>query len=457
MLSESVRSHQRVALPDLTRQSADAATLATLFTLCLMIIPARFVIRGISFSVTPANIIGLLMGVCWLCAQFTATLGAAKGRTPVRTALNFYTVATLVCYAAAGLDYLPNDERNFTDHTLVIALGFLGAAYAICDGARRIDRLDLVLKTIAVGGAVLGFIGLCQFMINLDLTTYLRIPGLRATSMGVAVISRDSQHRVASTTGHPIEFGVVCSMLLPLAIHYGAQARQKGLPYLRWWVCGALIASGEATSVSRSAVLTLLAVGFVLFLGWPSIRRLRAAIVVLVAIGVVGATTRGLLSTIYKLFANASNDSSVQVRTHRYAQAAQEISKHLWFGRGAGTWYFPKYNAFDNQYIMSMVETGLLGTASLVIIYVVGIYAAIRARRLSQDPKIRDLGLTLAAALCSPLVGAATFDMLTFAIVTGLSFLLIGSSGALMRISAAESQTRLAWSRGLFRRLWRRG
>lgn len=62
-------------------------------------------------------------------------------------------------------------------------------------------------------------------------------------------------------------------------------------------------------------------------------------------------------------------------------------------------------------------------------------------RHLSTDPGARDLGLTLAACLVVPLIGAATFDLLSFATVTGLSFLLVGAAGSLLR-DAVETARR---------------
>jgi O-antigen ligase len=414
-------------------QRADAATLVCLLAITLMIFPGRLVLRGIPFSLTPANLVSLLAGMCWLCAQCTVTLGVAKGRVPVRTAVFLFVVATLATYGYVNAGFLPADERGFADHRLVLNLALVGLAVSVCDGVRTLERLDLVLKTVVVAGAVMGVVGACQFLLKLDLTTYLALPGLRYTFEDSAVLSRGAQNRVASTTGHPIEFGVVCSMVLPLAAHYGFQAQERGRPALRWWLCAASIASGLFFSVSRSAVLTVGAMGFVLFLGWPGRRRLQALIAAMLSLGVMKLMSPGLINTIYNLFAKANQDSSVQVRAHRYTQAAKEISSHLWLGRGDGTWYFPKYNAFDNQYIMSMVQTGVIGTVAFVVLFVCGIYSAARARYLAFDTRTRDLSLTLAACLLVPLVGAITFDLLAFSTVTGLSFLLLGASGALLR------------------------
>ncbi|HEY9522170.1 MAG TPA: O-antigen ligase family protein [Thermopolyspora sp.] len=436
----------------LTIRRADGATLVTLLIMALMLIPARLVFRGIPLSLTPANLLGLVCGLCWLCAQFTTTLGVAKGRTPVRTAVFVYATGMLATYGYATYGYLPSDELNFADHALVLIMANVGIALAVCDGVRGGERLDLVLKAVVVAGAVIGFIGVVQYVLKFDLTRYLALPGLRYTSEDSSLLERYDVSRVASTTGHPIEFGVVCAMMLPLAVHYGYRTREIGRPSLRWWVCAALIGMGLMFSVSRSAVLATGAVGLVLFVGWPGRRRAQALLLGVLFLAAVRVIAPGLLGTLYDLFANIGNDSSIQYRTHDYTIAATEIGKHLWLGRGAGTWYSPKYAVFDNTYILSTVETGVLGVAAIVGMFLAAIYSAALARHRSEDPGVRDLALTLAACLVAPVVTAATFDLLSFATVTGVSFLLIGATGSLLR-TVTESDTRPAARAHWFRRI----
>ncbi|XVQ86744.1 O-antigen ligase family protein [Microbispora siamensis] len=418
------------------RRRADGATLAALFALSLLIIPARLVLKGLPLSLTPANILSLLAGMCWLCAQFTITLGVAKGRTPVRTALFCYALALTATYGVASYGYLPGDELKLSDHALVLVLASVGIALAVCDGVRTPERLDFLLKTVVAGGAVIAVIGALQFVADFDLTQHLVLPGLRFATEGGPVDMRDSMRRVAATTGHPIEFGVLCSMLLPLAVHYGFRG---GRGAWRWWLCAGLIGMGLLFSVSRSAVLGVAVVGIVLLFGWPMRRRIQALIVTAVFLVMAKLAFPGLLNTLYGLFANAGADSSVQYRTHDYEVAATEVAKHLWLGRGIGTWYAPKYQVFDNQYILTAVESGIIGIVVFVGLFFCGIYSAMRARRLSADPAPRDLGLTLAACLVVPLVGSATFDLLSFATVSGVAFLLIGASGALLRSARREA------------------
>jgi O-antigen ligase len=351
-------------------------------------------------------------------------------------------VALTATYGVASYGYLPADELKLSDHALVLVLANVGIALAVCDGVRGVRRIDLLLKTLVVGGALIAVIGALQFLADLDLTKYLALPGLRFATEGGPVDMRDSLRRVAATTGHPIEFGVLCAMLLPLAAHYGFTAKERGQPALRWWLCTALIAMGLLFSVSRSAVLGVGVVGIILFCGWPMRRKVQALIVTALFLAAAKVAVPGLLNTLYELFANAGFDSSVQYRTHDYAVAAAEISRHLWLGRGIGTWYAPKYQVFDNQYILSTVESGIIGIAAYVALFVCGVYSAMRARHLSADPGTRDLGLTLAACLVVPLTGSATFDLLSFATVAGVAFLLIGASGALLRTARTEAALR---------------
>ncbi|WP_310742075.1 O-antigen ligase family protein [Microbispora sp. H13382] len=423
------------------RRRADGATLVCLFALALLLIPARLVLRGLPMSLTLADVLALLLLLVWLLAQFTTTLGAAKGANPVRTAIFAYGMAFLTCYGFASLGYLPSDELNLADHSLVLFAGYVGLVLVMCDGVRGRDRLDFVLKTVVVAGAIVSVVAACQYLLEFDPTTYMSLPGFRHTSVEgtETVMSRADLRRVAATLGHPIEFGVFCSMVLPFAAHFALQARDRGEPWRRWWLCAALIAAGLMFSVSRSAVLGMVVVGAVLFTGWPLRRCLVSLGALAVFLGLMKVAAPGLLGTFYNLFANAGSDDSILYRTHDYPFALTEVTKHPLFGRGIGTWYPYKHQVFDNQYLLSLVETGVVGVVAFVGVIVCGVVVALRARRLSGDPNVRNLALTIAACLLVPLVGAATFDLLSYPGVTSLMFLLIGAAGALLRALKAEN------------------
>jgi O-antigen ligase len=416
---------------------ADGATLVTLFVV-LLIIPSTLVISKLPLSLAPTDVMALFIGLCWLCAQLTNTLGVAKGRNAIRTMVFLYVCSVLATYGVAAYGYLPPDELNLADHAIVLALASASLTLGVCDGVRGHQRLDLVLKTIAVMGAIIAVIGILQFL-GLDLTQYMRLPGLRYYAEYRSVVERAGARRVAATTGTPIEFGVMCAMLLPLTVHLAAKAATRREPARRWWLCTGLISAGVMFSISRSAILGTVAAGVVLFLGWSARRRAQAVLATLGFLALVKVMIPGLLGTFYGLFANVGRDDSTRYRTHDYATASTEIGKHLWMGRGLGTWYAPKHQVFDNQYLLSLVEVGVLGLVAFIGIFLAGIYAALRARFMSSDPAERDLGLTLAAMLIVPVVGCATFDLAAFRTASALAFLIAGAAGSLLRTVKSQS------------------
>lgn len=421
-------------VPQLRR--ADGATLICIFVVPLMIIPSRLVFRGIPLSITPAVLIGIGVGACLFFAHFTNTLGVAKGRNAVRTAIIVYLCALLATYGYSTYGYLPSDERPLTDHIVVNTLALVGIALTVCDGVRDRDRLDFVLKTVAICGAVVAGVGTLQFVIGFDLTKYLALPIFRYGAETSATIDvRANFRRPASTTGTPIEFGVVCAMVMPLVLHYTFRARACSKRAWAWWIGCVLVAAGAMFSISRSAIIGLAAGGTILFLGWSPRRRRRALAAGAVFLLVMKLMIPGLLGTIYGLFYNFSSDGSVIYRTHDYPVAAAEIAKHVWFGRGPGTWFAPKHEVFDNQYLSTLVEGGVIGFLALVILFLTGLYAIARVLYVATDGRDRDLALTLMASLIVPVIGAATFDLLGFGIGTGMMFLLLGATGSLTRIA----------------------
>lgn len=418
-------------------RGADGATFAALFVVILMIVPARLILRGLPFALTPAEAVGLFAVLWWFCAHFTNTLGAAKGTNPVRTAVYLYAVAYLASYAQAALAYLEPRQLDLADHIGIIALALIGIALVACDGVRGLDRIDLVLKTAVVAGAILGVIGGIQFLFSYDPTIDLAIPGTRVRGDAPAILERNGLNRAAATTSHPIEFGVVSSMILPVALHYAFAAREAGRAALRWWVCCALIGAGLVFSASRSPVLGLAAAGLLLLSHWPARRRAQALIALACFLAVLRLAAPGLVGAIAGLFDNLGNDSSIRYRTADYTIALDAIWRHPLLGRGHGTWYPPYDVVFDNQYLLTAVEGGLLGVLTLAALFLTAIWAALRARSLSADPTTRDLGVSLAAALLVTLVGCATFDLNSFETTSGIAFLFVGLTGALLRSQRA--------------------
>ncbi|WP_245574173.1 O-antigen ligase family protein [Amycolatopsis nigrescens] len=438
----AVRQAAGPAAPTQRPQRADGATLAVVFVLILLVIPARLVFGGLPMSITPATLFGIGLGLFWFCCQLVTTLGVAKGRNLARTVLFLYAVSQLATYGYATRNYLPADELDSADRTFVVTISMICVGIAVCDGVRGLARLDSLLKLTVLGITFVAVVGLLQFTVNLDLTRFLSIPGLRPATEDGFVLARSEFRRPSGTAGHPIEFGVVCAIGVPLAAHYAYRTRDAGRRALHWWTCLALIAAGAMTSLSRSAILGLALGGLVLLAGWPGRRRVQALIAAAGFVVVLRMVVPGLIGTLYSLFDNIDSDPSITGRTDDYVSAGEYIARHPLLGRGNGTYLAERYGPLDNQYLGTLVSNGYIGLVALALLFLGGVYAAAKVRSLSDDPVVRDLALTLIACLSIVMLGSATFDLLWFSTATGLTFVLVGASGALLRAVRAGERTR---------------
>ncbi|GLW92482.1 O-antigen ligase family protein [Actinokineospora globicatena] len=422
-------------LPDQTGGKArfDGATIACVYALAMTVIPAALVIKGLPMSLTPGVAIGLLMGVLWFLAQMVSTLGVAKGRNAARTALFLFVCSQLATYGYATYGYLPGDELAAADRTLITVMAVVAVGIAVTDGVRGLARIDRVLKAMIVGATFMAFVGILQFMAALDLTQYLMLPGLRANGSMSYVLERSNFRRPAGTSGHPIEFGVVCAMTVPLALHYALRGLDHGGQTKRWWLCLAILAVASMQSLSRSAILGLAIAAIFIIPAMAPKRRVKALWGMLGFLIAMRLMVPGLVGTLLSLFTSISVDPSAESRRRAVERAGKEIPEHLFLGRGLGTYLPEKYGWLDNQYLGTLVQNGAIGLALLIFLYLAAMYCAFRARLASKDPRIKDLGVTLAACIAVPSISSATFDLIGFAVATGYTFLLIGIAGALWR------------------------
>jgi O-antigen ligase len=184
---------------------------------------------------------------------------------------------------------------------------------------------------------------------SFDIAHYLRqIPGFEVNQDNPTITARGSLNRVAGTATTSIEMGVAAGMLMPLAVCLGIYERGKS-PFKRWAPL-AMIIFGVATSVSRSAIISVLVAFTTLVLLMPPPLRLAALCATPIALGGIFMSARGLIGVLVSFFAGASNDPSVQYRTHDYPVAERLWQAAPWFGQGPGTYiHADSLNIFDNQ------------------------------------------------------------------------------------------------------------
>ncbi|MCW2912021.1 MAG: O-antigen ligase protein [Actinomycetia bacterium] len=415
----------------------DAVTILSIFIVTLMVLPARYVVGPLGAAGTPAGIMAVLCLFWYVSALFTPKTSPVRGRQPLRSVILLFFGAILGTYAVAMSRALPGIELNGADRGVILVMGWVGIALLAADGIPRLDRLEAIRRRLVAGGTFMGVLGFVQFFSGFDVARYLAVPGLTANGSYTSVLHRDDFNRPMATSTHPIEFGVILAMLLPLAVH-GVIHAEPGMRGRRWMQVSVILLTLPMT-VSRSAILGLAIAGAVMLPVWPARWRFWSIIVLGVVTVVVHAAVPGLVGTVTGLVTSIGTDSSTVARTDDYTAVAHAVSQRTWFGQGFGTYMPQTYRILDNQYLGALVETGILGTIALVIVLMSGWFLARSARRASTDPAIRHLAQCFAASSAVVIFSYGTFDAFGFPMVANLTFLMLGCCGALWRLTREQS------------------
>jgi O-antigen ligase len=148
--------------------------------------------------------------------------------------------------------------------------------------------------------------------------------------------------------------------------------------------------------------------------------------------------TPSFIAIFGKVFGELGSDTSTTSRSDALSLAGPLIGAHPWFGAGLAT-FNPQLTFFvDDQFVTSLIETGVVGLLAVLSVFVAGWYVArkLRARPLPQ--RTRDLGHALFAAIAVAAIFFASFDVLSFSIASNLFFLIVGCAGAAYRLSAVR-------------------
>jgi O-antigen ligase len=294
---------------------------------------------------------------------------------------------------------------------------------------------------VVAGAAVAAIVGLLQFVTGSSFVDQISIPGLTQNSVVSGVFDRNGFSRAAGTSTHPIEFGVLLTMVLPVALHLALNDTRRGT--VRRWFPVAAIGAAVPVTMSRSALLGLALVLLVLLPTWPKRRRRWTYASLALGFGGVYVAVPGMLGTMTRLFTGIAADNSAQSRVDSYSIALHYIALDPLFGRGFGT-FQPRYHILDNQYLGMVVEIGLVGAATFIGLLASGAVVAARMARRLPMPADRSLAVSLAAGLASAAAAAATFDALGFPQVAGSVFLYLGLIAALSRLTSPGTEARAA-------------
>jgi len=408
--------------------------LAQLQIVTVFLLPGDLVVKPLGGAATPATLLGLILAGWWMAAAI------AGGRAKEPAGGMRLVVATVWCATLASTLAMVRRGDGLLDASdrWLMTLGAVtGITLVVLDTARRLEDIHRLLATAVVATAVSGVVGLLQRLTDHDLTDWLRrVPGLSTTTDATVVrIPRGSVERVVGTAIHPIEFGVVAALLLPVAVHLLWHDRR---PHPWGSILGLVgLGLGIVLSVSRSAVVVAAVVIAVMILTSPAIERLNIIAVAPFALGGILVVNPGTFSALAESFARVGEDPSITARVDDLAVASDLVARHLWWGQGSGTYIASDvFTIFDNQYLHGAVEHGLIGVTLFAgATLLVPILSAHRLRRRVENPSARGLAGAVMAMSAGSIVAWATFDAWSFARFSAVTALTLATLGATWRLS----------------------
>jgi hypothetical protein len=344
----------------------------------------------------------LLIGVAIVSTIVNIGNASAELESPLNPALYFLSFLLLFALTASTIDRLPNVDQVLR---AIVGAGVVVAVFAIYEARSRYNFFD----------------HLAEFVPILD-KQEREILELRAGRL-----------RVHASAQHPIAFGVALIMMIPIAFYLAKRAATPARA--RLWIAGALVCTMAAvTTVSRTTVVMLVVMALVaLRLRKGAVVRFWPVLLVLpVAIHFVAP---GALGGLYKSFFPKDGllaDVGGRAGEHgsgRFADVGPGID--LWkqspvvgHGLGSEIIFEPKEThlgpaprasvIFDNQYMSTLVQLGLLGFLGVVWLVWGSVARLIRGARRTTGPP-SDL-MTACAVSCAGF-GAAMFFFDAFAFV----------------------------------------
>jgi hypothetical protein len=279
------------------------------------------------------------------------------------------------------------------------------------------------------------------------------LPGIfqvgAAESNGVDDIGRRLTRGPAE---HPLETVAMLSMALPIALVWMMQAKERRDRIL-YGLAACILLAAAISTYRKSALIAPAAV----CLSLAYFRRrdlLKLAPLAVVSLFVIHLLSPGAFGSIaFQLNSNRLGVGTVSDRAADYDAVRPDVWTHLAFGRGYGTYDHVSYRILDSEMLGRLVESGVLGVAS----YVLMIFAIILAARpliRSRHPDWGAPALAVAAAAIAFLVVSFLFDVMSFPHVP---YILLSLAGLLAVIIARPDEAPRATGRHLGRARGRRG
>lgn len=334
--------------------------------------------------------------------------------------------------------------------SLTFFLSFLLVLYLIVSVVRNIAAVELVVKILVGGGAILALLAIVETATGYAPFNSLGsiLPFMNLNPEFEPALVRGARLRAFGPAEHPIALGALLVILIPPALYLGLRIHR------RWFLALGLLTMGTLATLSRTGVLMLVVVAVVFLVLRPrETKRLWPLVVPLVI--ATHFAMPGTLGTIKQSFfpeggliqeqRSSAGSRSSAGRVDDLRPSLEEFAVRPLFGYGYGTRIVtgPDANAriLDNQWLVTLLETGLAGLLGWVWLFSRFVRRAGRRAKADRG-RTGWLLAAITASVAAYAVGMLTFDAFSFIQVTFILFLLLGLGAILLESTAPDGRSR---------------
>ena len=411
--------------------------LISVIVLVILFIPVnRYTLpASLPIRLEPYRLAVAIVALFWLTSALIDPRVRLRGTGVIDAPLVLYLLAV------AGSEIVNNGRVSTVAPDVVKALLFLVSfiviLFLVPSLLRSLDDIDFVVRVLVGGGAVVAFFALIESRTSFNVFDHLSqaIPALHFEGGGAEVIERGSRLRVFASSQHPIALGAALAMLVPLGVYTAIRSRR-----LRWWIATLVLLLGTLATVSRTAIVMLGVICLVfLWLRSREVKRLWPLIIP--ALVLIHLALPGAIGSFRQSFAPSgglvAQQQDATVGSGRLATFAPawhtEFTPNPILGEGFGTRIttpdqsVPVANGpiLDDQWLGSLLETGVVGAAALLWLFVRFVRRLGKKAKLDRTPRGWLLA-ALAAAVAAFAESMLTYDALSFVQVTFLLFIFLG-------------------------------
>jgi hypothetical protein len=408
--------------------------LLVLFAGLLFLVPGRYTVPfGAGVGLRPYQIVVLVAAVV-LSRRFVRGTRMSLG-LPAWTA--GLLVLTAVVSIVANQDL---DNETFLDSFRLTATTIFHVLIAVAVGvlATTPRRRRVIVGAVVTMVAVASLFAIHEAATSEPIRLEPTPPGLVEEKTladqdydGAPTIIRNGVPRPAGLSTNPLELSAVMALALPFAAYLLFSSR-RWIGRVWFLACTVIIAVTVVLSISRTGFL---AVGAMLLVALvANVRRPMRVVLGLTAVIALGATVATLVpasvdATMRQFEKDGTEDPSLATRLQDYEELDDLLGPSPWFGRGPNA--LESYVArdgngiiLDNQYLLQIAETGVIGLVGLLMLLMSAGAAAVG--RIRGPTTERGLWVAAAGAVVGFAIMCATFDALRFAQATALLMVVVG-------------------------------